>query len=131
MLAEQLGLPQLTLASAVTVEGGTVTIRRDSDDGIRHDHADAAGRDRRATEKINEPRYPSFKGIMAAKKKPVDDVDLADLGVAADEVGLGAAWTAVVDVAQRRPARPRASSSPTTGEGGCTDRRVPRRQKFI
>ena len=46
-------------------------------------------------EKINEPRYPSFKGIMAAKKKPVETLALADLGVDAGEVGLGGAWSKV------------------------------------
>ena len=46
-------------------------------------------------EKINEPRYPSFKGIMAAKKKPVETLSLADLGIEAGDVGLGGAWSAV------------------------------------
>ena len=46
-------------------------------------------------EKINEPRYPSFKGIMAAKKKPVETFALADLGIDAGDVGLGGAWSKV------------------------------------
>ena len=54
-------------------------------------------------EKINEPRYPSFKGIMAAKKKPVESWTLADVGVGPDEVGLGAAWTTVSSFAARPP----------------------------
>ena len=60
---------------------------------------------------MNEPRYPSFKGIMAAKKKPVDTKSLADLGLDAGSVGLGNAWTQVVDFAGRPPQGRR-------GEGG-------------
>jgi hypothetical protein len=47
------------------------------------------------TDQINDPRYPSFKGIMAAKKKPSRTLTLADLGIPASDVGLSAAWTAV------------------------------------
>ena len=45
------------------------------------------------TDQSGEARYPSFKGIMAAKKKPLETWSLADLGVDAGEVGLSAAWT--------------------------------------
>jgi electron transfer flavoprotein beta subunit len=54
-------------------------------------------------EKINEPRYPSFKGIMAAKKKPLETLSVADAGVAAGSVGTGAAWSVVADFAARPP----------------------------
>jgi electron transfer flavoprotein beta subunit len=66
------------------------------------------------TDQTGEARYPSFKGIMAAKKKPVTTYTLADLGVDAGEVGLGAAWSAV-DSATRRP--PRAAGVVVTDEG--------------
>ena len=66
-------------------------------------------------EKINEPRYPSFKGIMAAKKKPVATLSLADLGVEAGQVGLGAAWSAV---ASFESAPPRQAGTIVTDEGG-------------
>jgi electron transfer flavoprotein beta subunit len=52
---------------------------------------------------INEPRYPSFKGIMAAKKKPVLTLTLADVGVDASSVGLSSATTQVLDFAGRPP----------------------------
>ena len=52
---------------------------------------------------INEPRYPSFKGIMAAKSKPVTDYTLADLGIDPGEVGTAGATTEVVDFAPRPP----------------------------
>jgi electron transfer flavoprotein beta subunit len=52
---------------------------------------------------INEPRYPSFKGIMAAKKKPVEKKTLADLGLDASAVGLATATSQVLDFAGRPP----------------------------
>jgi electron transfer flavoprotein beta subunit len=54
-------------------------------------------------EKVNEPRYPTFKGIMAAKKKPVQVLSLADLSLDAGSVGLAGAATRVDDFASRPP----------------------------
>jgi electron transfer flavoprotein beta subunit len=56
------------------------------------------------TDQSGEARYPSFKGIMAAKKKPVQTWSLSDLGVDAELVGLAAAYTVVED-SQARPPR--------------------------
>ncbi|MET8182496.1 electron transfer flavoprotein subunit beta/FixA family protein [Streptomyces sp. NPDC005336] len=103
LLAERLGVPQATLLSEVNVEDGVVTGRRDGD---------AASEQLRAvlpavvsvTDQSGEARYPSFKGIMAAKKKPVESLDLSDLGIEAVQVGLAGAWTAV-ESATERPAR--------------------------
>src|SRR6202034_3823705 len=53
--------------------------------------------------KINEPRYPTFKGIMAAKKKPVQNLTLADLGLEAGSVGLANAASWVEDFAAPPP----------------------------
>jgi electron transfer flavoprotein beta subunit len=103
MVAERLGLPAVTLGSAVTVDGTTVRIRRDGDaasDTIEGTLPLVLS----VTDVANEPRYPSFKGIMAAKKKPVQTWSLADLGVSADEVGASAAWSQVTEVTAR-PAR--------------------------
>jgi electron transfer flavoprotein beta subunit len=94
MLAERLGLPQLTFAKEVTVDAGNVKIKRLTDDGYQAVEASLPAVVS-VVEKINEPRYPSFKGIMAAKKKPVETLSLSDLGVDAGEVGLGGAWSAV------------------------------------
>jgi electron transfer flavoprotein beta subunit len=55
------------------------------------------------TDQSGEARYPSFKGIMAAKKKPLETWSLSDIGVDAGEVGLEAAWTTVEDTAARPP----------------------------
>ena len=102
MLAERLGLPQVTFASELTVDGGQATIRRDGDTSTETVTASLPAVVS-VTDQINEPRYPSFKGIMAAKKKPVEVWSLADLGVAADQVGLAAAWTRVESFAARPP----------------------------
>ena len=102
MLAERLGMPQVTFASELTVEGGTVRIRRD--DEVSSETVEAAlPAVVSVTDQINEPRYPSFKGIMAAKKKPVETWSLADLGVDGSQVGLDAAWTEVVEATARPP----------------------------
>jgi len=68
-------------------------------------------------EKMNEPRYPSFKGIMAAKKKPVEQLSAADLGLDAGQVGLAGAWTAVAD-AVNRPPRSAGTVVADDGNGG-------------
>jgi electron transfer flavoprotein beta subunit len=81
-------------------------------------------------EKINEPRYPSFKGIMAAKKKPVETLDLAGLGVAASEVGLGAAWS-VVEEAAARPPKAKGTIVTDEGTGGVAIADFLSAQKFI
>ena len=113
MLAERLGLPQVTFASELTVEGGTVTIRRDGDVASETIAASLPALVS-VTDQINEPRYPSFKGIMAAKKKPVETWSLADIGLDAGSVGLDAAWTKVESFAQRPP---RAHGQIVTDEG--------------
>ena len=67
MLAERLGLPQVTYASELTLGDGKVTIRRDNDANTETIEASLPALVS-VTDQINEPRYPSFKGIMAAKK---------------------------------------------------------------
>ena len=69
------------------------------------------------TDQINEPRYPSFKGIMAAKKKPVQTLSLADLGLSAASVGLSASRTSV-EAITARPPRQAGQKVADEGEGG-------------
>ncbi|HET9874431.1 MAG TPA: electron transfer flavoprotein subunit beta/FixA family protein, partial [Mycobacterium sp.] len=94
VVAYYLGLPQLTQLRKLTVEGGKVTGERETDDGVFTLEA-ALPAVVSVNEKINDPRFPSFKGIMAAKKKPVTTLAVADLQVDAGEVGLGNAWSEV------------------------------------
>jgi electron transfer flavoprotein beta subunit len=82
------------------------------------------------TDQINEPRYPSFKGIMAAKKKPVETWTLADLGVSADEVGLDAAWTKVTSF-EARPPRAKGTIVKDEGDGGAKLAGFLAERKFI
>lgn len=116
MVAELLGVPSLTLAQKVTVDGNTITVERVTDAGF--DTVTASTPVVISTVwAMNEPRYPSFKGIMAAKKKPVETIALGDLGLPAAEVGLGAAWTTVVDGANRPP-KPKGQVITDGGDGG-------------
>jgi electron transfer flavoprotein beta subunit len=117
MVADVLGLPALTHAREITVDGSTVTVRRETDDGVTHLTAElpavvSVG------EKINEPRYPSFKGIMAAKKKPVTTLSLADAGVDPGEVGLANALTAVTS-SQPKPPKSAGEKIEDEGDGGA------------
>lgn len=102
MLAERLGLPQVTFASLVETQGDQVRIKRDSDTSTEV-VGGAMPMVLSVTDQTGEARYPSFKGIMAAKKKPLETYSLADLGVDAGSVGLGAAWTQVEDTTARPP----------------------------
>ena len=81
-------------------------------------------------EKINEPRYPSFKGIMAAKKKPVETLSLADIGMDPAQAGLAASATEVVSFA-KRPPREAGTIVADEGEGGVQAAEFLAAQKFI
>lgn len=82
------------------------------------------------TDQSGEARYPSFKGIMAAKKKPVESLDLEDLDIDAGDVGLDGAWTAV-DSATQRPARTAGTIVNDEGDGGEQLAGYLASQKFI
>ena len=129
MLAERLGLPQVTFASELTVDGSTVTARRDGDTASETIVASMPALVS-VTDQINEPRYPSFKGIMAAKKKPVEQWGLADLGIDASQVGLDAAWTRVESFT-KRPPRDKGTIVPDEGDGGTKLAEFLSAQKFV
>ncbi len=95
LLAEALDVPQLSQARKVTLDGSTATIERMSPTGYDVVQASMPAVIS-VVEKINEPRYPSFKGIMAAKSKPIQTLTTADLGIGADEVGLANATSQVL-----------------------------------
>jgi len=102
MLAERLGLPQVTLASVIESQGDQVRIKRDNE-GSTEVIGATMPLVLSVTDQSGEARYPSFKGIMAAKKKPLETLSLADIGVEADQVGLAVAWTQVEDTTARPP----------------------------
>jgi electron transfer flavoprotein beta subunit len=102
MLAERLSWPQVTMASVVETQGDQVRIKRDGDTATEVIGA-SMPLVLSVTDQSGEARYPSFKGIMAAKKKPLDVWSLSDLGVDAGEVGLSVAWSEVEDTTARPP----------------------------
>ena len=102
MLAERLNLPQVTIASVVETQGDQVRIKRDSDTATEIIGA-TMPLVMSVTDQTGEARYPSFKGIMAAKKKPLATWSLSDIGVDAGEVGLSVAWTSVEETTARPP----------------------------
>ncbi len=102
LLSERLGIPQLSGARKLTIEGSMAKIERQTDGGYWEVEAPLPAIVS-TWDTINEPRYPSFKGIMAAKKKPVTNLTLADLGIDPGTVGLATATSQVVDFAGRPP----------------------------
>ena len=97
-VAELLGWPALTFAKHAEVSDGKVTIQRQTEAG--YDVVEASlPAVVSVTAGVVEPRYPSFKGIMAAKNKPVDQVQVTDLGLSADEVGWAGARQEITNVA--------------------------------
>ncbi|MEV4538438.1 electron transfer flavoprotein subunit beta/FixA family protein [Asanoa sp. NPDC049518] len=129
MIAERLGVAALTGARKLTVEGGTLTIERQTEEGYEVVTA-ATPAVVSVWDTINEPRYPSFKGIMAAKKKPVQTLALADLGVDAGEVGFAGATSEVVEHA-KRPARSGGQKVADDGNGGVALVEFLSSEKFV
>ena len=129
MLAERLGIAALTGARKLTVDGSQLTVERQTDEGYEVVTA-ATPAVVSVWDTINEPRYPSFKGIMAAKKKPVAKLDAAALGLSADQVGLAGARTAVVDFAARPP-KAKGTIVTDEGSGGVAIADFLSEQKFI
>jgi electron transfer flavoprotein beta subunit len=101
-VAEVLDLPSLTFVRYLEVDGDKVTAHREHEEGwdVVESSLPAIVS---VVEAINEPRYPSFKGIMAAKSKPLATKSLADLGVDAATVGAGSASASMYEFAPRPP----------------------------
>ena len=115
-IAYFLGVPPVTFAKEISVEGSTIIIKRQSESG--YDLIECALPALVAVSSgINEPRYPQLKGIMAAKKKEIKVYTAADLGLAPDQVGENGAREKVLTVG--RPAKRQAGKVVTDeGDGG-------------
>lgn len=113
MVADRLGVHQATFAGELGVQGDTVAIRRESATASQRVHTQLPAVVS-VTDQTGEARYPAFKAIMMAKKKPVTTYSLADLGVDPAAVGLEAAATRVVAV---EPAPGRAAGVQITDDG--------------
>jgi electron transfer flavoprotein beta subunit len=96
-LAELLGLPAVTFAKHVEVSGGSLHVRRQTEAGYDEVECPLPAVVT-VTAGVVEPRYPSFKGIMAGKNKPVDEVTVADLGVDAGAVGQAGSGQQITSV---------------------------------
>lgn len=119
MLAERLGWPQATLAHSVELSGAAesaITVKRDAETSTQTVTATLPAVIS-VTDQANQPRYPSLKSIMAARKKAVTTWSLTDLGVDPGEVGLAAAWTTVL-TATSRPPRAAGRNIADDGNGG-------------
>ena len=111
MLAELLGMPAMTFARKVELTDGSIRIERQTSDG--YDIVEAALPALvTVTSGSVEPRYPTFKGIMAAKQKPIEQPNCADLGV--DSMGSAGSGQEIVEV---RPAPARAAGTKVVDEG--------------
>jgi electron transfer flavoprotein beta subunit len=129
LLSERLGQPQLTGARKVTAEGGSVKIERQTDDGYAVVEA-ATPAIISVVEKINEPRYPSFKGIMAAKSKPLSTLSIGDANLDAALVGLATAPSQVVEFSTKPP-RQAGQIVKDEGDGGSKVAEFLASQKFV
>jgi electron transfer flavoprotein beta subunit len=93
-LAEMLDLPIVTLVSKLEVSDGALRANRQISGGYQEIETQLPAVVS-VVKGANEPRYPSLKGIMAAKRKEIEQLALADLGIEAPQVGLHGARTAV------------------------------------
>ncbi|QDQ97757.1 electron transfer flavoprotein subunit beta/FixA family protein [Tomitella fengzijianii] len=116
IIAEYLGIPQLTHMRSLTIADGKATGERETDEGTFELEATLPAIVS-VTEKMNEPRFPSFKGIMAAKKKEVQVFSLADIGVDPETVGVANAGSAVT-ASTPKPPRTAGEKVADEGEGG-------------
>jgi len=112
-IAEVLGLPSVTFAKTVAVDGGTLKVDRQTEAGYDEITCTLPAVVS-VTAGVVEPRYPSFKGIMAAKSKPVDQVTAADLGIT--PVGWAGAGQEILEVASA-PEREAGEVVEDDGEG--------------
>ncbi|QNK80794.1 electron transfer flavoprotein subunit beta/FixA family protein [Nakamurella sp. PAMC28650] len=116
MLAERLGMPAVTSVVKVAVEGSVLSAERVVEGGAAKVSA-SLPLVLSVNEKIGEPRYPNFKGIMAAKSKPVSVLSAADLGLDPGTLGLANASTQVVSGAPR-PLKSAGEKVTDDGEAG-------------
>jgi electron transfer flavoprotein beta subunit len=118
MLAELLGVPSVTFAKSIESDGSTLKVNRQTEVGYDAVEADLPAV-LSVTAGVNEPRYPSLKGIMAAKSKPVDRPTLADLGL--EGLGGASAGQAITSV---QPAEQRKAGEVVEDDGTGAQRIV-------
>ena len=112
-VADRLRLPLISQAAELTVADGKATVKRQTEFGYDRIEAPLPAVVA-VSDAINEPRYPSLKGIMGAKSKPQETLTLADVGVGADEAGDAGSKTEVLGLA---PPPPRGESRKIEDDG--------------
>lgn len=115
-IAYLLGIPALTFANQVSVEGSTVSIHRQAETGYAVAVSELPALIS-VTSGINEPRYPQLKGIMAARKVEIQTLSAADLGLGPADVGMTAARERVLSVGEPPP-RAKGEIIYDQGDGG-------------
>ncbi|MDA8354733.1 MAG: electron transfer flavoprotein subunit beta/FixA family protein [Actinomycetota bacterium] len=119
-VAQLLGMPSVTFAKSVDVTGDKVLVERQTEAGYDEVECPLPALVT-VTAGVVEPRYPSFKGIMAAKSKPVDTLTIGDLGIDAAQVGAAGARQEIVEVAE---AEVRSAGEKVVDEGDGAQRIV-------
>lgn len=114
MLAERLGLPQLTFLSSVEISEAGVSGARMTDAGVAQVSADLPAVIS-ITESMPPGRFPNFKGLMAAKKKPYEVLSAADLGIDAERLDVP---RSILTQVAARPARGAGVKIVDEGDGG-------------
>ncbi len=117
-IAELLGLPSVTFAKKIESDGSTVKVQRQTEQGFDEVECPLPCLVT-VTAGVVEPRYPSFKGIMAAKGKPVEELKVADLGLDASQVGWAGARQEITEVV---PAEERKAGEIVVDEGDAHER---------
>jgi electron transfer flavoprotein beta subunit len=112
-VADRLRLPLISQAAELTVADGKATVKRQTEFGYDRIEAPLPAVVA-VSDAINEPRYPSLKGIMGAKSKPQETVDLAAIGLSANEAGEAGSRTEVLALA---PPPPRGESRKIEDDG--------------
>jgi electron transfer flavoprotein beta subunit len=100
-LAEFLDVPMITFVKKLENSEGNLKVDRQTADGYHVVEAPLPALIT-VTAGVNEPRYASFKGIMAAKKKPVEELSLGDLGVSSDDVATKQTVKELTPAAERK-----------------------------
>jgi electron transfer flavoprotein beta subunit len=119
-VAELLGLPSITFAKRVRIEGQKVLVDRQTETGFDEVECPLPALVT-VTAGVVEPRYPSFKGIMAAKSRPIEQLKVADLDLSTDDVGWHGAGQEIVSV---EPAEARQAGEIVIDEGDGHERIV-------
>lgn len=119
-VADRLRLPVISQISELEVAGGTATAKRQTEFGYDRISAPLPAV-LAVSDSLNEPRYPSLKGIMSAKKKPQETLSLADIGVEPGKAGEAGSRTTVLDL---NPPPSRGETIVVEDEGGSSAEKI-------